>query len=73
MPYFTLEDGAVILDPDVREYFPSSGSFNQALLSLIALKPSNRQNRQQLLSTAVHKFANVFSPLPTLAGGEGLG
>jgi hypothetical protein len=23
------------------------------------------------LSTAVHKFANVFSPLPTLARGEG--
>jgi hypothetical protein len=50
MPYFTLEDGAVILDPDVRAYFPSSGCFNQALRSLIAPKPSNRQNRRQLLS-----------------------
>ena len=38
--YFTLEDGAVILEPDVREYFPSSESVNQALRSLIALKPS---------------------------------
>jgi hypothetical protein len=40
LQYFTLEDGAVILEPDVREYFPSSESVNQALRSLIALKPS---------------------------------
>ena len=38
--YFTLADGAVILEPDVQEYFPSSESVNQALRSLIALKPS---------------------------------
>lgn len=37
--YFALEDGAVMLEPDVREYFPSSESVNQALRSLIALKP----------------------------------
>ena len=24
--YFTLEDGAVMLEPDVREYFPTSES-----------------------------------------------
>jgi hypothetical protein len=40
MQYFTLEDGAVLLEPDVREYFPSSESVNQALRSLIALIPS---------------------------------
>ena len=40
LQYFTLEDGAVILEPDVREYFPNSESVNQALRSLIALKPS---------------------------------
>jgi hypothetical protein len=38
--YFTLEDGAVMLEPDVREYFPNSESVNQALRALIALKPS---------------------------------
>jgi hypothetical protein len=38
--YFTLEDGAVILEPDVREYFPNSESVNKTLRSLIALKPS---------------------------------
>jgi hypothetical protein len=39
MHYFTLEEGAVMLEPDVREYFPSSESVNQALRGLIALKP----------------------------------
>jgi hypothetical protein len=28
--YFTLEEGAVLLAPDVREYFPDSESVNQA-------------------------------------------
>lgn len=37
--YFTLEDGAVMLEADVREYFPSSESVNQALRSLITLIP----------------------------------
>jgi hypothetical protein len=38
--YFTLEEGAVMLEPDVREYFSTSESVNQALRTLIALKPS---------------------------------
>jgi hypothetical protein len=33
--YFTQEDGAVILDPDVRVHFPDSESVNRALRSLI--------------------------------------
>jgi hypothetical protein len=37
--YFTLEEGAVMLEPDVREYFPTSESVNQALRSLIKLIP----------------------------------
>lgn len=36
---FTLEEGAVMLAPDVREYFPDSESVNQALRGLIALVP----------------------------------
>lgn len=28
--YFTLEEGAVLLAPDAREYFPDSESVNQA-------------------------------------------
>ena len=35
--YFTLEDGAVTLEPDVREYFPDSETVNHALRCLIPL------------------------------------
>ena len=35
--YFTLEDGAVMLDPDVRQYFPDSEAVNTALRCLIPL------------------------------------
>jgi len=37
--YFSLEDGAVMLEPDVREFFPNSESVNQALRGLISLIP----------------------------------
>ena len=33
--YFTQEDGAVMLDPDIKEHFPDSESVNKALRSLI--------------------------------------
>ena len=38
--YFTLEDGAILLEPDVRKYFSDSGSVNEALRGLIKLIPS---------------------------------
>lgn len=41
--YFTLEDGAVMLEPDVREYFPDSEAVNNALRSLITLIPEKRE------------------------------
>jgi hypothetical protein len=34
---FTLEDGAVLLEPDVRAYFPDSEAVNSALRTLISL------------------------------------
>jgi hypothetical protein len=37
--YFTLEEGAVMLAPDVRAYFPDSESVNRALRALIAIAP----------------------------------
>ena len=40
--YFTLEDGAVLLAPDVRKYFPDSDSVNQALRGLIQLIPQEQ-------------------------------
>jgi hypothetical protein len=41
--YFTLEDGAVLLEPEVRAYFPDSESVNAALRNLIALIPKKRK------------------------------
>ncbi len=41
--HFTLEDGAVMLEPDVREYFPDSESVNNALRSLIMLIPQKQK------------------------------
>jgi len=41
--YFTLEDGAVMLEPDVREYFPDSEAVNKALRFLIRLIPRKRR------------------------------
>jgi hypothetical protein len=37
--HFEPKEAAVILDPDVRDYFPDSESVNRALRSLIALIP----------------------------------
>lgn len=41
--HFTLEDGAVMLAPDVREYFSDSEAVNKALRSLIKLIPKKRK------------------------------
>jgi hypothetical protein len=41
--YFKLEEGAVMLEPDVRKYFPSSDSVNKALRSLIAIIPTKKR------------------------------
>ena len=35
--YFTLEDGAVMLEPDVLQYFPDSEAVNKALRCLIPI------------------------------------
>lgn len=43
--YFTLEEGAVMLAPDVREYFPDSESVNRALRALIALAPTKPEEQ----------------------------
>ncbi|MEX0611273.1 MAG: hypothetical protein WD738_10945 [Pirellulales bacterium] len=41
--HFKLEEGAVVLAPDVREYFSDSDSVNQALRTLIGLIPQKRR------------------------------
>ena len=40
--HFKLEEGAVVLAPDVREYFSDSDAVNQALRTLIGLIPQKR-------------------------------
>ena len=37
--HFNLEEGAVMLDPEVRRYFPDSEAVNNALRMLISLIP----------------------------------
>ena len=41
---FTLEEGAVVLAPDVREYFPDAESVNNALRALISIAPGTRKD-----------------------------
>jgi uncharacterized DUF497 family protein len=40
---FTLDENAVVIEPDVREYFPDAESVNHALRSLIALIPQQQK------------------------------
>jgi hypothetical protein len=44
--YFTLQERAVMLEPDVREYFPDSETVNTALRTLIALIPDKPAKRR---------------------------
>ncbi len=39
---FKVEEGAVLLDPEVQKYFPDSESVNNALRKLIELIPHRR-------------------------------
>lgn len=39
---YTLPEGAVLLDPDVRAYFPDGATVNTALRGLINLIPHER-------------------------------
>jgi len=41
--HFTLDEDAVVLAPDVREYFPDSEAVNNALRTLIALVPHKHE------------------------------
>jgi hypothetical protein len=41
----TPGEGMIMLDPDVREYFPDAASVNHALRTLIRLVPPKRKRR----------------------------
>lgn len=45
--HFAPAEGAVLLEPDVREYFPDSEAVNKALRSLIALIPEKSVRRRR--------------------------
>ncbi len=45
--HFTLEDGAVLLEPDVREYFPNSDAVNKALRCIIPLLPKKGEEKME--------------------------
>ena len=42
--HFKLEDGAVMLEPDIRKYFPDSETVNTALRCLIPLLPKKSRS-----------------------------
>ena len=50
MQNFKLEEGAVILEPDVREYYPDTESVNNALRILISIAPKSRKKINQARS-----------------------
>ena len=43
---FKLEEGAVVLDQDVRKYFTNAEAVNNALRALIAIIPSKSRRAQ---------------------------
>jgi len=52
--HYKLEEGAVMLEPDVRQYFPDSDAVNSALRSLITLL-SEMPGKSKLLSRKKHE------------------
>jgi hypothetical protein len=42
--YFQLEDGAIMIEPDVKKYFPDSEAVNHALRCLIPLISAQKKN-----------------------------
>jgi len=46
--HFKLEDGAVMLEPDVRAYFPDSASVNKTLRGLISLLPKKHGSKAKI-------------------------
>jgi hypothetical protein len=43
---YRLDEGTVLLDPDVREYFPDAKAVNAALRSLIDLIPARQSSHR---------------------------
>ena len=54
---YTLTEGAILLEPDVREYFPDSQSVNEALRSLIQLMEQIPLQKYQLPKSGARQVA----------------
>lgn len=54
---YTLAEGAVVLEPDVREYFPDSQAVNEALRSLIHLMKQMPVRKYNLPKQGVRQVA----------------
>ena len=65
---FRLEKNAVILEPDVKEYFPDSESVNKALRSLIALIPEKQKPPSKTRQRATHHRPTAADSSSTLPG-----
>ncbi|MGI9108132.1 MAG: hypothetical protein ACR2G4_18030 [Pyrinomonadaceae bacterium] len=46
--HFKLEEGAVMLEPDVQAYFPDSEAVNKALRGLITLLPGKPKTKAKV-------------------------
>lgn len=46
MHYFTQEEGAVMLEPDVRKYFSTAEAVNKALRMLISIIPEKNRKME---------------------------
>jgi len=60
--YFTLEDGAVMLEPDVSAYFPDSEATNRALRGLIALIPQANHSKALCSDTSLNRSQSLPQP-----------
>ena len=43
---YELPEGAIVLDPDIRPYFPNANAVNRALRGLIELIPGDRSDKK---------------------------
>lgn len=66
--HFKPDADAIILEPDVQEYFPDSEAVNRALRSLIALIPQKRKRSRTVRKASVpgpqRQTASGDSPRP---------
>ena len=61
--HYTLAEGAVLLEPDVRAYFPDSQSVNESLRSLIHLMEQMPSQKYNISKTSARQVAENSSQI----------